>query len=103
MRLIDADALHEDFMNDLFCLKFSSALQGTPRSDIDISNVLERIEDFPTIEAEPVKHGRWIDDRTSVICGHCNAEYSDEIFMMGDNVNYCPNCGAKMDKPAIIR
>ncbi len=101
MRLIDADALHEDFMNDLFCLKFGSALQGTPRSDIDISNVLERIENFPTIEAEPVKHGKWKKIQSFARCSECKHEvnWGSKDFLSP----YCPNCGAKMDKPAIIR
>ena len=51
----------------------------------------------PTIEAEPVKHGR---------CEYCcGATYTDKPFKVitqsGREVkvqfNYCPNCGAKMD------
>ncbi len=95
MRLIDADALREDFTNDLLCLKFGSALQGTPRSDIDISNVLERIEDSPTIEAEPVRHGEWKKIQNFAKCSECMHEvnWGSKDFLSP----YCPNCGAKME------
>lgn len=35
-------------------------------------------------------------DKCTVTNQNCNEEYSDEIFLMGKNINYCPNCGAKM-------
>ena len=64
----------------------------------------------PTIEAEPVKHGRWnvANDGTHFCseCG-CDASYTwddiDRFFInSADDVpdrisNYCPNCGCKMD------
>lgn len=99
MRLIDADALHADFINDLLCIKFGAALQGTPYSDIDVSNVLERIEEAPTIEAEPVRHGVWLDSgiNGTVSCSLC--KFTD--FFAKQNrmmlFKYCPGCGAKMD------
>lgn len=46
-------------------------------------------------DAEPVKHGRWIDNgicdsmlSACSICGYSCGAYS---------FNYCPNCGARMD------
>ena len=60
------------------------------------------IADMPTIDPESLRpKGRWIDDHTSIVCSKCKAEYSDEIIFMNrdfkyDNLNYCPNCGAKM-------
>lgn len=95
MRLIDADALHDDFINDLLCIKFGAALQGTPRSDIDVSNVLERIEEAPTIEAEPVRHGKWEFAGDGIVgCTSCGETYPSRYVIPR---NYCPNCGAKMD------
>ena len=99
MRPIDADALHADFINDLLCIKFGSALQGTPRSDIDILNVLERIEEAPTIEAEPVRHGEWkhVAGMNSK-CSECGRYFPVKEFDSRPfDINFCPNCGAKMD------
>ena len=53
----------------------------------------------PTIEAEPVRHGRWVYTSSSCSwltavdrCSYCGAE--DEGL---NNWSYCPNCGAKVD------
>lgn len=51
--------------------------------------------DTPTIqiEAEPVRHGRWVMNNQYGIkcCSECG--YGQSIGAE----NYCPNCGAKMD------
>lgn len=57
VRLIDANALKEDFMNDYHNYMMES-LRGNYHDTIRISEVIERIEDAPTIE---VKYGKdWI-------------------------------------------
>ena len=57
---------------------------------VSMDAVLRNIEHFPAVEAEPVKHGNWIDDFK---CSNCN-----KMFLAGvRHWNYCPNCGAKMD------
>lgn len=50
------------------------------------------IEALPSVEVEPVKHGRWIDMDDHVMCSCCGATH------YGADKNYCPNCGAKMDE-----
>ena len=62
---------------------------------------LREIENAPTIEAEPVRHGRWIahDVIENMKCSECGEEYRMP-FDFNANVypyNFCPNCGAKMD------
>lgn len=44
--------------------------------------------DMPTIDAEPVRHGRWID---GMKCSECPQVDTTKP-------NYCPNCGAKMNE-----
>lgn len=53
-------------------------------------------------EAEPVKHGHWIDDHDFAICSLCNRIIYDAYYEFRDKNdasfhNYCPYCGAKMD------
>ena len=56
----------------------------------------------PTIEAEPVRRGRWIDAHMISggdfnRCSECGC-YIEQVYFANDyNVRYCPNCGAKMD------
>lgn len=52
---------------------------------------VQEIVDIHTIEAEPVRHGRWIIGLDgSYICSEC----SKVVLQIG---NYCPKCGDKMD------
>ena len=60
-------------------------------------------------EAEPVRHGRWILGNVEPgyctpggnrpwLCSECGVAISWRLDR--PNENYCPNCGAKMDKEA---
>lgn len=88
MRLIDEHALR------MYCEKRHCG-----------SVPLEYIKQLRPVFAEPVKHGRWIENRTDLICSACRWEYSDELRFMShhglDAVEeafaYCPYCGARMD------
>ncbi len=57
------------------------------------------LNDEPTADVEPVKHGKWkhvagMNSKCSV-CSHYFpvTEFDSRPF----DINYCPNCGAKMD------
>ena len=67
------------------------------------------VDAAPTIEAEPVKHGRWLitqeplswHDVNCVECSACHESWIyDEDYGFDDlcDWNYCPNCGARMDE-----
>ena len=66
--------------------------------------IVETLEDLPSADVAPVRHGRWIECTSSPhwkcsICGTKASIWFDE----SDDVcewlsDYCPNCGAKMDK-----
>lgn len=62
------------------------------------------IDCVPTVDAEPVRHGQWIDmqedDATEGMwrCSACGFDgYFDIMTPRECGTNYCPNCGAKMD------
>ncbi len=50
-------------------------------------SVLRIVDEAPTIDAEPVRHGRW---EHGIQCPYCK-----QIDLA--KPNYCPNCGTKMD------
>ena len=54
------------------------------------SELYDMIEELPS--AEPVKHGKWTVTPIYIKCSECG-----ESFMLIPQ-NYCPNCGARMDK-----
>lgn len=77
MRLIDADAIPEVSWDQ----KEEAAFRET-------------INKMPTIEAEPVRLGRWkawfISETVTYTCRECG-------FPCNQEYNYCPNCGAVME------
>ena len=52
--------------------------------------VAKWLDEAPTVEAEPVVHGRWIEGKSLEKCSICGKKGFPEW-------RYCPNCGAKMD------
>ena len=87
MRLIDADAFLERVLPEC---KYPDILK-------------EAVENQPTIEAEPVRHGRWLSlegwfNKSIVKCSVCgNTLDMDGVNAGRGDANFCPNCGVKMD------
>lgn len=77
----------------------------TMRSNIDMQELYLPthfidlvIEDVPTADVQPVKHGRWVENsdpgqniNEHYMCSECGCTFHNWA-----NDNYCPNCGAKM-------
>ena len=68
---------------------------------ISLHDARETISNFPASDVVPVRHGRWIDAYPDIepdpmfmygICSECGFEQAISKYL-----NYCPNCGAKMD------
>ena len=87
MRLIDADALANYANNQIVGITANDIMR------------------FPTVDAEPVKYGRWIPteydgyvDGAPVWdkweCSECSYEHSGEEDTL---TSFCPDCGARMD------
>lgn len=106
MRLIDADALldvakRKQSETEETAYNFLNCAQN-PSTEWDF--VEDMIENAPTIEPE-VRHGRWIEDHTDLICSVCKWKYSDELpFMSNQGLDsmteafaHCPHCSARMD------
>ena len=88
MRLIDADAL---------------------TAVLDAEEItFPMLDDAPTVDAVPVRHGRWTADESTYTdgeaqCSVCKTTfYVDDLYCVGEKAqselpNFCPHCGAKMD------
>lgn len=85
MRLIDADTLKPSYI----------VTSTTTNSLCHLYVSLEDINSAPTIEAEPVRRGRWIKYSPfvdTIVCSECDYNWPSEELKS----NYCPDCGAKM-------
>lgn len=89
MRLIDAD----DFME-----RVNKAAQIMDIDSIPVPYIRQCVAEMLTIGIESlVEHGKWGKEGCGIrICSICNFEY-DHSGMPAEGLNYCPNCGAKMD------
>lgn len=60
------------------------------------------LKECPTIDAEPVRHGKWIMRGGKLYCSECNEKAGvtrdSEDFWYTKGTDRCPSCGAKMNK-----
>lgn len=65
----------------------------------DVKGIFEKA---PTVDAEPVKHGKWGEPFRNIYgekvytCPECS-------YLVLKKENYCPNCGAKMDGEQYVK
>lgn len=88
MQLVDIDALlaYHQRRFDYGC--------GEYRDVVDVYTIYNA----PIVEAEPVRHGRWVSvyEGEWLKCSECESHWASGLV---DNCNmyYCPTCGARMD------
>lgn len=113
MRLIDADALDKEMEKAQVSLESNDDKLWKRNSGYHKGLALARriVRDFPTIEAEPVRHGQnvtYTHPADMFMCSECGftceiTELRDEDEGMSAHTAYeydckfCPHCGAKMD------
>ena len=62
-------------------------------------DVYEAIKGVPVVDAIPVRHGKWKKIGDSINCSVCkSSSWSVTFEGLVASFNYCPNCGAKMDR-----
>ena len=96
-RYIDSDALRADWLEN-----------GENEYVYDTNTFLDSIDNAPTVDVAPVRHGQWerigIRGRKGLTiypccsaCGMVSAAYRSEWEGLRGAWNFCPNCGAIMD------
>lgn len=93
MRLIDTDKLLEKTECLFKDLNSTEDYMGIGYNH-GVGDSIAIIKNAPTIEAEPVKHGRWITVENDIdyypfMCSECYETVTKKT-------KFCPNCGAKM-------
>lgn len=90
MRLIDAD-------------KFNEEIDDTALYELyNAEEIKCWVESQRTVDAEPLRHGRWICKNTlcGIIADECNCSICGQRMLthVNERMRYCPYCGAKMDR-----
>ena len=69
--------------------------QAAPASWADAyADFVDDIENVPTSDVEPVRHGRWEHNQDVIlylVCSEC-------AYYVQHEYKFCPNCGAKMSE-----
>lgn len=109
IRLIDANALCKginesikmalDWENEALEQKDTCGVKHAIATRQSLLAMLERVVEEPTIDAQPVKRGHWINhfddlfpEESTIECSVCHENSSANM----PHDNFCPNCGAKM-------
>lgn len=93
-RYIDADELKAKFCNH--CDERDCKPDAT--DTVYGCVIADTIDNIPIIEAEPVKHGRWIKmGYEDYECSNCKAALWARKVNPVEKYKYCWSCGAKMD------
>ena len=92
------------------CLKkeYNRRFMLGDRDGLKLAWIEKAVDDAPTVDAVPVRHGRWTADESMYTVGEAQCSvckttfYADDLYCVGEKAqselpNYCPHCGAKMD------
>ena len=92
-RLIDADALKAQLQREID-IYFDEDGGGIHTA----MEARDEIDYAPTVDAVPVRHGKWIDytDEGYVECDQCHSATNCDGDI--EELNYCWHCGARMHK-----
>ncbi len=100
MTLIDADKLKEQIS-----VAINSMIEGDEtEEELKLLGLIKATLDAavalaPTVEAEPVRHGKWDENAVPFcnVCQECGAAVERHCVKRNGSLKRCPNCGAYMD------
>lgn len=94
-KFIDAEKLERHFKN---CIDEVRNANGVTE---DFENALTATKNQPSANVQEVRHGKWeecFEDWRHQMQGNKCSECGYETYGDVLNYNYCPHCGAKMNK-----
>lgn len=104
---IERESLMKNFCGyDLTkCVKYgnkNAEQQNDSYSTMMMYEIAYEIKDAPTADVAPVRHGEWLwldGYGEKVACSECLEIFDTDAYdaNAGNEWNFCPKCGAKMD------
>ena len=97
MRLIDADALEDVLVNHGFYYCNESDYSDGVAWGFLLAR--DDVREATTIDAEPVRHGKWTWEECVYKCSECSHKaYGNILECMDGTYKFCPVCGARMEE-----
>lgn len=98
---IEREAFIEDIKTEITNLRMDS-LKGTPRPHGELYDFIDRINEQPTADVAPVRHGFWVSNIGGThFCSECGRDalhyQFDELCFREELSDFCPRCGAFLD------
>lgn len=87
-----------DMISRAAAVRIIADMHGLCRDDV-LRESIQAIKELPTVDAAPVKHGRWEpsnDYNGYCCCSACHNTYIDPDWLIDGKWQYCPACGARM-------
>lgn len=85
---IERDECRNEFYESVLCILSEDSTNDRA------NQIIDAFDDLPTADVQPVKCGHWM-------CGDSRYPYCSECkrtLITGIVTEYCPRCGAKMNK-----
>lgn len=87
---IEREAAHR-MMKNLQRYAYTSAISAESHITVSADDVNFGLDKIPAADVSPVVHGHWVKHGDYCTCSECGNSGVSWL-------NYCSNCGAKMDK-----
>lgn len=85
---IEREAVKDEILSWAVCINHPELLSK--------EDTMHCINSLPAADVAEVRHGRWIENTFCSCCGGFDEDDKGNIIQ--SFYNYCPNCGARMDK-----
>ena len=74
-------------------------LEGSAEYNKGVTDAFNALFDLPAVNAEPIKHGRWIKRGENLYeCSKCGAWVTPSEYIPLELHKFCRGCRAKMDE-----
>ena len=105
-KMPSVESIKHGACHDCISLDSKDDFNFTCKKGKEIDDLFGSCEEWESAYSE-LKHGRWIDNKVAFhrVCSECGAVIRQDISLVYllecmervGKLNYCPNCGAKMD------
>lgn len=85
---IEREAVKDEILSWAVCINHPELLSK--------EDTMHCVDSLPAADVAEVRHGRWIENTFCSCCGGFDEDDKGNIIQ--SFYNYCPNCGARMDK-----